>query len=127
MWQFPASALFLLFTGSVLAAEPLVRLAAETGDHLDFTAGNLRDAGWWEDESNGSRALSFRLDRDSAELVHDFTLRLIGRRVKLFICGDLVTEATLNEPLAGGVFHIYLDPSHRAKLFADILKRGNCS
>jgi preprotein translocase subunit SecD len=126
MWRFLASAFCLLFMGSAHAAEPLLRFASETGEHLDFNAGNLQDAEWVQDSLNGSRILRFRLDQKGAELLGDFTLRLINRPMKLFICSDLVAEAVVREPVTGGVLSVNAGTPDRAKMLADKLKQGDC-
>lgn len=126
MWWFLASVFFLLFAGSALAAEPLIRLANETGEHLDFNADNLQGVEWVEDTSNGSGMFRFRLDQTSTELVGDFTSRLIDKPIKLIICGDLVVKPVVRVPVMNGSFHISVETPQRAKMLADVLKRGNC-
>ncbi len=126
MWRLLASVLFLLSSGGAHAAEPLIRFASEKGEHVDIGADNLEEVRWVEDDLNGSRIFSFRLDRTSAELVGDLSLKLIYKPIKLIICGDLVAKPVVNEPLMHGSFHVAVETAQRAKMLADVLKRGNC-
>lgn len=126
MWRLLASVLFLLSSRGAHAAEPLIRFASEKGEHADISAGNLEEVRWVEDDLNGSRMFSFRLDRTSAELVGDLSLKLIHKPIKLIICGDLVAKPVVNEPLMQVSFHVAVETAQRAKMLADVLKRGNC-
>lgn len=127
MRRFLATTFFLLLTGSALAAEPLLQFAAETGEHLDFNAGDLKDVEWIEDTLNGSRGFRIQLDQPSAKLLVEFTLKLINKPMKLVVCGDLVANPVVREPVMGGGLQVMVETPPRAKMLAAVLRHGDCS
>ena len=86
---------------SVLAfgPDPVLRIVASNGE-VTFTRREISSV---ESRSNdlGTRSLDIRFQRGKAEEIMNLTNDVVGEKIEIYVCDQLVAEPLIHSPLSG--------------------------
>ncbi|MCB9757960.1 MAG: hypothetical protein H6753_06035 [Candidatus Omnitrophica bacterium] len=107
---------------SILSLEDISSAEANSTDTPTEMVDALNDAGLKVDLMN--TFLILKLNDAGKEMFSEITSQNIGKRMVIFIDGDLVLAADINEPIVGGEISFHYSSLDKAKSIAERINQA---